>query len=667
MRKIRLLTLFFFGISFFLNLNAQIDGVDSLENLLQQHAQKDTIRVILLNEMAYKLYLIDFDKSLEYAEKAGSLADIIDYTKGKAGSLRFKGVYYYMKANYLKSLEYYQKSLKLEEQIENKNGISRCYNNISLIFREQGDYSKALKYSLQSLKFAEEINDKLVISVNLNNIGNIYNLLGNYPKALEYYEKSLKISKTINLKNEIVESYNRIGEVYTIQKNYSQALEYLQKSLKISIKMGYKSMENKTYKALGILFLQQKSSKKAYEYSKKAYLMAKETGELGLQKESSEIVAKSCENLGSYKEAYQYYVIFKTINDSLYNKKNVNNIANLESQYKYEKEKQAIELRQKGRDAVQAENEKRQKVIHNFLILAFFLMAFLALIVFKYFLQKRKANLILAIQKREIEDKNEELFQQNEEIRSQTEEMEVKNNELNELNATKDKFFTIIAHDLKGPFNSILGLSNILEKNYKLLNDEKREEYIKYINVSSTRIYKLLTNLLTWSQAQKGKLKFSPEKICLKETIDEGVLLQFETSKSKRIKIEVNIETRLLAYVDKDMFSTVIRNLVSNAIKFTPIDGKISVNATEIVKENNQAFIKVTVKDTGVGISKEMRLKIFEINENTTTSGTENEPGTGLGLILCKEFVEKHGGKIWVESETGKGSEFIFTIPKDLS
>ncbi len=235
--------------------------------------------------------------------------------------------------------------------------------------------------------------------------------------------------------------------------------------------------------------------------------------------------------------------------------------------------------------------------------------------------------------------------------------------EIKLLNATKDKFFSIIAHDLKSPFSALLGFSELLLENHATYDDAEREEYIRFINDGSIKTYKLLENLLTWAQSQTGRIKFTPEKINIEELINEIISLLEEPAGNKEIKLISNTERDLSVNADKNMINTVIRNLISNAIKFTPKGGDITVKSHKTTDENNQEFVKISIKDSGVGISPEIQTKLFKITENVSTKGTEKEAGTGLGLILCKEFVEKHNGKIWVESEVGKGSNFKFTIP----
>jgi len=283
-------------------------------------------------------------------------------------------------------------------------------------------------------------------------------------------------------------------------------------------------------------------------------------------------------------------------------------------------------------------------------------MTSLVIVILKSSFQKRKANTILRKKKLQIEETNKELTLQKEEIQKVVFELE-------KANKTKDKFFSIIAHDLKSPFNSLLGFSDLLLKNHKIIDEKERETFIKIINESSLKTFKLLENLLTWARSQTGKIAFSKEIINVSDLITETVTLLEEPARKKEIKLVLDDEKDLLVNADKNMIDTVIRNLVSNAIKFTPKGGVIIVNSQTVTDENNQLFAEISVKDSGVGIPLEIQSKLFKITENVTTKGTEQETGTGLGLILCKEFIEKHTGKIWVESEIDKGSKFSFRIP----
>ncbi len=230
---------------------------------------------------------------------------------------------------------------------------------------------------------------------------------------------------------------------------------------------------------------------------------------------------------------------------------------------------------------------------------------------------------------------------------------------LKKMNANKDKFFSIISHDLRSPFSSLLGLSDFLKYELGDMDKEEIQQYISTLNKSAHGIYKLLDNLLHWSSLQTGRLEYKPEELNLRELILN--ILQLYNSKAfeKEITLTIEIAVDSIAYADNNMIDTVVRNLLNNSIKFTETGGEITITTKKTDDE-----IIVSISDNGVGINKKDITKLFRIEEHFTNLGTANESGTGLGLILCKEFIEKNGGKIWVESKEGKGTTFFFSLPK---
>lgn len=265
----------------------------------------------------------------------------------------------------------------------------------------------------------------------------------------------------------------------------------------------------------------------------------------------------------------------------------------------------------------------------------------------------------------EIKEKNEDLVYAKEELKQYNEQLYIAKEraeeseiQLKELNATKDKLFTIIAHDLRSPFNTILGFSALLIDETKKISPEKSKEYLNLINSSANNTLILLDNLLSWAKSQTGQINFKPEKIALFSTIRKIVEISNSIAEQKNISLNYNTSIEIEVYTDQNILNTVLLNLICNAIKFTKSGGNISVFA---ISKHNQ--VEITVSDSGVGMNREVKNKLFKSDTNYTTLGTANEQGSGLGLVLCKEFVEILGGNIWVESEEGKGSDFIFTLP----
>jgi len=239
------------------------------------------------------------------------------------------------------------------------------------------------------------------------------------------------------------------------------------------------------------------------------------------------------------------------------------------------------------------------------------------------------------------------------------ERLRLKNEELLQINAQKDKFFSIIAHDLRSPFNAFLGFTRMMVEDLPTLRLDQIQKIALTMRDSATNLFRLLNNLLDWSRMEQGLIPFDREVIRLLPLIDESMRMLKEVAFLKGIEMIRDIPDDLEIFADGNMMETVTRNLVSNAVKFTPRGGKVSISA-KLIPGNT---VELSVSDTGIGMDLEMMKELFRLNLKTSRKGTDNEPSSGLGLILCKDFIEKHGGKLWVESEEGKGSTFYFTIP----
>jgi len=236
--------------------------------------------------------------------------------------------------------------------------------------------------------------------------------------------------------------------------------------------------------------------------------------------------------------------------------------------------------------------------------------------------------------------------------------IQLQNQELTKLNSDKDRFMSILAHDLRSPFSSILGFSDLLIKNISTYDIDKIEKQVKVINNVAQNTFNLLEDILLWTRSQSGNLPFEPSELDFKICCYEAIEILKINANNKNITINYVETEKNVVYADINLLNTILRNLISNAIKFTNIGGNVNIYAKQ-----NSASIIITVSDNGIGISPKILAKLFDATQIVTTMGTDNEKGTGLGILLCKEFVEKHGGKIWVESEVGKGSEFKFTLP----
>jgi signal transduction histidine kinase len=330
-------------------------------------------------------------------------------------------------------------------------------------------------------------------------------------------------------------------------------------------------------------------------------------------------------------------------------------------------EKQKIEIQNQIQKIDSQSNildlqQKRIQTQKWFLFLSFavvFLTLFLIYFIYRGYRSKHTANKLLEEKNISIQDKNEEIEAYNEELKVTNDELNFQKKNLEIANATKDKFFGIISHDLRNPFNLLLGLSELLVEQINAAEYDKSKEIAEKINQTSSVAFDLLENLLTWSRSQTGQIQFNPSNLNIRDVIDTNILLLKSSAENKGIYLSSSLTDDLYVHADKNMLLTVLRNLLTNAIKFSRNSDKIIVKT-----EEKDDCIIIHVLDTGIGIDKHVIEKLFKVNENVKTDGTANERGTGLGLILCKEFIDWHQGRIWVESKKGIGSRFSFTLPK---
>jgi signal transduction histidine kinase len=263
---------------------------------------------------------------------------------------------------------------------------------------------------------------------------------------------------------------------------------------------------------------------------------------------------------------------------------------------------------------------------------------------------------------RELEQQNRELEkkvkEQTHELKAKNEELQIANLDLQDTNSEKDKFFSIIAHDVRGPLGSFLSLTEIMAEEIELFTKEEVLEMTKTMKRSAANLFELLGNLLEWARMQRGLTSYSAQKINLNELINESSEILLQTAQNKSITVNIAVQAGLEVVADRNMLSSVIRNITSNAVKFTPRLGKITISAFEI--ENG--MVEFTVKDSGIGMDQQMVKDLFRININNRRQGTEGESSTGLGLLLCKDFVERLGGKIWIESGVLQGTTIHFTL-----
>lgn len=577
------------------------------------------------------------DEALDSYKKSIELADKLNDSLYMAYVYNNIGLLSLRRYQYNEALINFRKTIDLLRATGNAHRTSSPLNNIGLIHNRSEEYRLAIKYYTEALEVFTFGNNKIGIVQTQINIGNAYHKLTVLDSAKNYYTDALNISRDINNEQLECRALFALSQLYHLEKDYVVAKQYLDEALVIGETLNLKDILPPAYVTMSDIEFQFGNIKRALEYNAKGEELAKLYNDLETQKTAASNFSVMYESMGSIHKALEYYKINFALHDSIMSENNKRDIAEIEAKYS---------LKEKSREnrILKSENELKGLEVRYqrhalYYLLGFFVVTIIfILVLYNRFRIKRRSNI--------------ELAKMNELIKVQNEKLELSN-------ATKDKFFSIIAHDLKNPFGSILAMTDLLAIRYKGLTSDVVYKMIVELNNASRNTYNLLENLLSWARSQKGEIKVVQERLNVYNLIEESMLPYVANAAKKNISIVNNVDTDIYAHIDKNTMKTVFSNLINNAIKFTEIDGVV-----EMFCECMNNTVTVSVKDNGIGMTKDVIDSIFRIDKNQSTKGTNEEMGTGLGLILCKEFSDKNNVNISVESTVGEGSRFILVMQK---
>lgn len=526
------------------------------------------------------------------------------------------------KSNYLKALSYAKDALEYSEEIGYPNGLIKAYLKISNIQTVLSNYQEALDAAFNALRLNEHLRDKSGISYSCNNIGIIYSHINNYESALEYFLKSLKQKEELDDQKGIITTYQNLSLIYKNLGASEKAVSYGEKVLSYYLDHNDQAGLSHAYTNLGNILLDKGDIHKAIDYLNKSLVIKELTDDKLLISNSLQGIGECYLKLKNTKEAITYFEGALKLVEEIQSKEVISTLAlklatcyELESDFSKAYHYHKIYSKTKD-EVINQENQKQIAELHS-----------------KHEIEKK--------------DKENELYR-------------LKNVELIKANATKDKFFSIISHDLKSPFATIKAFINLLRKNINVYEKSDILELTDDLDRSVNSTLLLLQNLLSWAMLHTNEIKYNPQNIILSELVNEIISTLAFNIKQKQLSVDSWVSENLTVISDADMLKTILRNLLSNAIKFSFTYGKIVINAIE-----KGDSIEISVKDSGTGISRDKISGLFEIGSKKSQRGTANEKGSGLGLILCREFTEFCGGSIAVESVENKGSIFTIIIPKE--
>lgn len=647
-----------------------------VDSLLRAYEKADNTQKTKIYLELSKATLKDSALSNLYSRQALKLAEKQEQLPEQAQAFFNLGETNYFKRNFAGAIPYYKSAIQLFGQNKDSLNIYNCHNSIGLCYHFMFQGEKAITHFIDGLKYCEKDPERTADLY--SNIGMAHTRMNNFSDAIDNYRKSLKINTSIHDSASIAVNYNGLGDTFAnsnrpdsalvnFLKSYyffkkikmadrqaivianlaavypnfpdslDKALDYFNQAWDSFQKLGWDHYEAEYKQGIGSIFIKQgKYNEAIIAFNESLRLTDKFNRGFSLKKLNYEGLAEVYKKLGDYKTAFENYVLYTQFNDSMVQKEKYEQIINLEKQYETEKKQNEIIRLQASHELMDVQLEKNKQLKILGFVTASLLLIFVLFILVRYF-DKIKLNRLL-------EHKNQKIAQSE--------------NELKILNAAKNKFFSILAHDLKNPFHTVMGYSYLLSKDYEQFTEEERRKFATDINQSSNNIFRLLENLLEWSKSQTGRLVFTPRDIEFKRILENSVSVLRSVAIQKNIRIEFSFEDDLSLFADPQMIETVLRNLINNAIKFTPENGLI-----EITANRTEDCISICVKDSGIGISEEETRNLFQIDSTVKRKGTNNEDGSGLGLILCREFVRKNNGTIWVNSSPGNGSSFFFTVP----
>ncbi len=601
-------------------------------------------KVDLLLEISQSRWFISFEESMDYATRAYQLATEINYPEGKADALNRIGNVHYFLRNHSTVIDNYILALEIADSLNDYRRMGVYLNNIGLLYRELKQYDSSAVYLLRALRAKEKYGDNELISSTLNNLGHLYRDKGRYNLSLEYFVRQLDILEEIRELRNLSIVHRQTGEVFHRQKRYNEAVKHFQSSLNYASEMSDSFLIALAHHLTGKSMLAMDDPEHAIERINKSMDLAVSISSKPLIRNNYNLLYLYHKKTGSHKKAYDYLVRYSSLKDSLRNQHITDQIKQLEGIFETGKQNSRIELLQKENLIQDMQLNRQENIKISLIALLIMLLLFIMIIAYR-FRTNQKTNSLLKIKIAELEKTNNKL--------------RLSSVALQQLNATKNRFFSIIAHDLKNPFNALLGFSEMIASKFHELKEEEVREYISIVHQSSQNLHKLLENLLKWSAAQTGTMHYLPEQFDLISLIHSEISFYRLSAQRKQISISAELPDEMIVNSDKLILSSVIRNLIDNAIKFTPKGGSIDITANN---KNGEVIVKVS--DTGIGIPDEMQKKLFNIDGDICRKGTNNEDGGGLGLILCKELIEKTGGRISLESETGRGSTFWFALPR---
>lgn len=615
--------------------------IDSLEKALTDPRLKGIERADHLNLLARELVYVNPLKSVEMAKESLELSTREDYPKGKAYAYRSLASAYSYYGSFYLTIDNIQKALGLFEQLGDSAGVASCYISLGHTYRRLRNRSNELMYHKKAYEIFLRLNQPERIGVTAHNLGETYLNTGDLEKSLALTELAIRINDSLRNYSVLSACYKVLGNIRMRTKEFSEAEKSFREVLRISAALGLNSQKIATVEAmmgLAEIYSQAGLTEKKVAILQEAvdFVQTNKLAEfvqpvyLSLMEES----ARSGNNTNTIRIIRNYQAIQDSLNKLQLEDRNRLTLGFFQL---FELEKKNTELISRNRQQEERIHTRNQ-LITGVAVFTAVLLGMLLLLI-RNFRKLKKTNALLVEKERIIS---------------------LQNRSLAELNATKDKFFSVVSHDMKAPLNSLVTFAGLLEEKLDTLPKEQLLPLLRELKNNLAGTSKMTDNLLTWAKLQMKELRTVPGWVSLNEVTAAIISVYREIAHNKNISISVQLPDHAQVWADRNQVEFIVRNLVNNAIKFTPPGGKINISA-EPFQEDKYAL---KVSDTGEGIHETIVHKLFTAEPIYSAAGTAGEKGTGLGLKLCHEFTKLNKGSLMVASKTGQGTVFSLILPR---
>lgn len=593
---------------------------DSLIQVLSDVAYHDSSRVDILFQIAFNHN--EPEKALEYSKKLEEVAISKSNVRALFQAHYLKGQAYVLLGDLDLAIASYFEAVEVAESYSNETGIGQVYSNLGDAYSDNENHGNAIYYYSKALEILERRNDSLHIAATLTNLGYELYRVNELDSSVFYHKRASIIFDSINYRSGVLYCLGNIGLVYAKMGDHALAEENMQMAISGLRKYEDYYAISDFEKEIADIYRQRKDYNQALQYAQGSLEVSEEKGLKVQARDASYKLYEIYMDTKEYGLAIQHLNKYYAFRDSITNSENIQRIADLRTEFEVGQKQAEVDL-------LTAE-KATQRVVRISLIIGLAFVVVFASIQYRNNIQKKKTNSILNDQKTKLE----------------------------ELNQTKDRFFSIISHDLRGPVNAFHGVSRMIKFFVQQKQMGQLEELAEDIDQSVDRLSSLLDNLLNWAVQQQGNFPYVPEKLDIHFMAEDLVKTFTTMATSKQIQLVSEVEAGTDAWADRNTTMTIIRNLVGNALKFTPQEGEVKIRAAI---DDESILIQVT--DNGVGIPAEKLNDLFKLQAKKSTWGTDGEKGLGLGLQLVYDFVTLNKGKIDVESTPDQGTTFSVWLP----